>query len=207
MISKSEIGGVILAGGRASRMDFRDKALQPLHGKPLLDYVIRKAAPQVGQLVLSVNHNIERYQAFALPIVSDHEGSYAGPLLGILSAMHWFQSNKASEDIRHLACFPADVPEFPVDVVSQLAQKLTKESAAVAYITHQGQIQPLFSLWHLDLREKVEAALAAGLNGPKLLFGSLNAVAVSCDDNSPGTFCNINSVEDLEAAASLLNCK
>lgn len=188
-------------------MDFRDKALQPLHGKPLLEYVIGKATPQVGQLILSVNHNIERYQAFALPIVSDHDRSYAGPLLGILSAMRWFQSEQAGEGVSHLACFPADVPEFPADVVSKLARQLTKESAAVAYITHRDQIQPLFSLWHLDLREKVEEALAAGLNGPKLLFGSLNTVAVSCDDSSPGTFCNINSVEDLEGAKSLINCK
>lgn len=203
MISRSKIGGVILAGGRASRMDFRDKALQPLHGKPLLEYVISKAMPQVGQLVLSVNHNIEHYQAFALPIVSDNDRSYAGPLLGILSAMQWFKSRQAGEGIHHLACFPADVPRFPTGVVSQLTQELTKKSAAVAYITHQDQIQPLFSLWHLDLIGKIEEALAAGLNGPKLLFDSLDAVAVNCDDNAPGTFCNINTAEDLAAAALL----
>ncbi|PCI73699.1 MAG: molybdenum cofactor guanylyltransferase [SAR86 cluster bacterium] len=204
MISKSEIGGVILAGGKASRMDFRDKALVPLHGKPLLDYVVSKAAAQVKKLVLSVNHNIERYQVFELPIVSDRDASYAGPLLGILSAMHWFRNAQANKGIHYLACFPGDVPEFPHDVVGQLAQELNKQSAAVAYVYHRDQIQPLFSLWHLDLIEQIEAAVAAGLYGPKLLFGSLKAVAVNCDDNSPGTFCNINSAEDLNAAAALI---
>lgn len=207
MISKSDIGGVILAGGKASRMSFRDKALAPLNGKPLLEYVIGKATPQVRQLALSVNHNIERYQAFELPIVSDRDASYAGPLLGILSAMHWFKDTQDYKGIRYLACFPGDVPEFPRDVVSQLTQELSSESATVAYITHQDQIQPLFSIWHLDLIGQIEEAIVAGLYGPKLLFDSLNAVAVNCDDISPGTFCNINSIEDLNAAALLIGHK
>ena len=207
MISRSEIGGVILAGGKASRMCFRDKSLESLHAKPLLEYVMAKAAPQVERLVLSVNHNIERYQAFGLPIVSDRSASYGGPLLGILSAMHWFQDSQADKGIHYLACFPGDVPEFPQDVISQLALDLNKESAAVAHIHHQDQIQPLFSLWRLDLIEQIEKAVAAGLFGPKLLFGSLKSVAVNCDDNSPGTFCNINSAEDLKAAALLIGRK
>lgn len=204
MISKSEIGGVILAGGKASRMDFRDKALEPLYGKPLLEYVKATAAPQVNQLVLSVNHNIQRYQAFGLPIISDHDASYGGPLLGILSAMHWFRGPQPNKEIRYLACFPGDVPEFPNDVVSRLAQQLTSESAVVAYICHQGQIQPLFSLWHLELVLQIEDAIAAGLVGPKLVFGSLNAIAVNYDDTTPASFCNINTAEDLHAAAQLL---
>ena len=207
MINKSEIGGVILAGGKASRMDFRDKALEPLHGKPLLEYVVARAKDQVEALVLSVNHNIERYQAFELPIVRDRDTSYAGPLLGILTAMHWFQSAQAGKGIRYLACFPGDVPEFPRDVVSQLAQELDRGSASVAYIYHRDQIQPLFSLWRLDVIEQMEEAVAAGLYGPKLLFGSLKAVAVSSDDKSPGAFCNINSAEDLHTVALLIDGK
>ena len=204
MISKSEIGGVILAGGKAQRMGFRDKALEPLHTRPLLEYVITKSAPQVEQLILSVNHNIQLYQAFELPIVSDRTASYGGPLLGILSAMHWFQGAQTDKGIRYLACFPGDAPEFPEDVVSLLALELDKKSAAVSYICHSDQIQPLFSLWRLDLIEKIEEAVADGFFGPKLLFGSLNAVAVNCNDNSPGAFCNINSSEDLDAAALLI---
>ena len=194
-----------MAGGKASRMDFRDKALETLHGKPLLEYVVSKAATQVEHLVLSVNHNIERYQAFGLPIVPDRDTSYAGPLLGILSAMHWFQSAQTDKGIRYLACFPGDAPEFPEDVVNLLALELDKKSAAVSYIYHRDQIQPLFSLWRLDLIGKIEEAVADGFFGPKLLFGSLNAVAVNCDDNSPGAFCNINSSEDLDAAALLIS--
>ena len=207
MISKSDIGGVIVAGGKASRMGFRDKALVPMHGRPLLEYIASNAENQVENLVLNVNHNIECYKTFGLPIVPDRDASYSGPLLGILSAMHWFQSVRADKGISYLACFPGDVPEFPQDVVSQLAKNLSKESTAVAYIRHQDQIQPLFSLWRLGLIQQIEEAVAAGSYGPKLLFGSLKAVAVNCDDNSPGIFCNINSEEDLNAAALLIDRK
>ena len=188
-------------------MGFRDKALEPLHTRPLLEYVIGNAAPQVEHLILSVNHNIERYQAFELPIVSDRNASYGGPLLGILSAMHWFQDAQADKGVRYVACFPGDVPKFPKDVVSQLKLELDKKSAAVTYIYHKNQIQPLFSLWRLNLIKQIEEAVAGGLFGPKLLFDSLKAVAVNCADNSPGAFCNINSTEDLNAAALLISRK
>ena len=204
MIDKSAIGGVILAGGKASRMNFRDKALQHLHGRPLLAYVIAKASPQVAQLVLSLNHNVELYQPFALPIVGDRDRSYGGPLLGILSAMHWFREGMPDSGIHYLACFPADVPQFPGDIVCQLADELDRESADVAYVYHQGQIQPLFSVWKLALLERVEKAVDTGLVGPKQLFASLRAVALDCKDNSPGSFNNINRAEDLVAVAKVI---
>lgn len=207
MISKTKIGGVILAGGKASRMNFRDKPLEPLLGKPLLNYVIAKAQPQVQGLALSVNHNIEPYQEFGLPIVRDHNRSYGGPLLGILSAMRWYRTEQPDNFISHLACFPADVPDFPSDVVSQLTSHLGEEASAVAYIHHQNQIQPLFSVWHLDLLERVEAAVAAGMYGPKLLFGSIQSVAVYCKASSPAAFCNINRMEDLKTVAQLMREK
>ena len=207
MISKCDIGGVILAGGKASRMGFRNKALARMHGRSLLEYVASNAENQVEQLILNVNHNIEHYEKFGLPIVPDCDVSYHGPLLGILSAMHWFQKEQADKTISHLACFPGDVPKFPQDVVSQLAQKLSKESTAVAYIRHQGQIQSLFSLWHIGVIQQIEEAVNVGLYGPKLLFGSLQAVAVNCNDDSPGIFYNINSEEDLNAAALLIDRK
>jgi molybdenum cofactor guanylyltransferase len=201
MIDKTRIGGVILAGGRASRMGFRDKALQPLHERPLLDHVITLAAPQVAQLILSLNHNIERYQAFGLPVVCDREPGYTGPLLGIVSAMRWFQ---CSSGITHLACFPGDVPLFPDNIVQNLAVEMDRHTSAVAYACHEGQIQPLFSLWHLSLADPIDQALAAGLSGPKQLFESIDAIAVQFTTKTPGAFWNINSAEDLETAKGLI---
>ena len=60
------------------------------------------------------------YQKFGLPIVTDHVQNYAGPLLGIFSAMRWFLESEQHRDIKYLACFAADVPEFPGHVVPSI---------------------------------------------------------------------------------------
>ena len=195
---------MLLAGGKASRMDFCDKALQPLHGEPLLAHCIRRARPQVRRLILSVNHNAELYQPFELPIVADQDASYHGPLLGIYSAMRWFLQEQEDPGLKYLACFAADVPEFPADIVSELAHSLGETSGRVAYVVHRGQIQPLFSLWHLDLANTLCGAIESGLYGPKLLFESLNAIAVVNKSSAPGAFFNINRDEDLSAASRLI---
>ncbi len=205
MIKQSEIGGVLLAGGKASRMDFRDKALQPLHGEPLLAHCIRRADPQVKRLILSVNHNAERYHPFGLPIVADEDTSYRGPLLGIYSAMRWFLQEQEDAAIQYLACFAADVPAFPADVIRDLARALSESNGSVAYVVHRGQVQPLFSLWHLSLVGNLRSAIDSGLYGPKLLFKSLKAVAVENGSAEPGAFFNVNRNEDLATASRLIS--
>jgi len=203
-IEKSQIGGVILAGGRASRMNYRDKALQPLHGVPLLAHVIDRAGPQVEQLVLSVNHNAENYTQFALPIVGDQTRDYAGPLLGIYSAMRWFAEQQQGERIEYLACFAADVPRFPRQVVALLSAALVGAAAEVSYVQHRGQIQPLFSLWRLSVLERIGSAIESGIVGPKLLFGDLHSVVVCDEDETPGYYFNINSKAELATASALI---
>jgi len=50
MIARADITGVILAGGRGSRMGGVDKGLQLLHGRPMIAHVLARLAPQVDAL-------------------------------------------------------------------------------------------------------------------------------------------------------------
>lgn len=185
-------------------MDFCDKALQLLHGEPLLKYGISLARPQVESLIISANHSTELYQSFGLPVVADQHASYSGPLLGIYSAMHWFLHEQANPDIQYLACFAADVPVFPADLIQNLAAALSSSTSGVAYTVHNEQIQPLFSLWRLSLADTLLDAIGSGLYGPKLLFQSLEAVAVTHTNDAPGAFFNINSHAELAVASRLI---
>ena len=56
------ITGVVLAGGRATRMGGVDKGLQLLNGRPLWRHVADSLEPQVGRLVISANRNLEYWQ-------------------------------------------------------------------------------------------------------------------------------------------------
>src|SRR5690606_41309939 len=82
-----DIVGVILAGGLSSRMQYRDKALLPLGGKPLIAHIIENAQTQTGRLLLNVNRAPERYASFGLPVLGDDRGEGAGPIAGLAAAM------------------------------------------------------------------------------------------------------------------------
>ena len=198
MIDRQEIAGVILAGGKGSRMGYQDKALLKFRHKPLIEHVIATASEQVDSLVLSVNRNQQLYEYLDLPIVADLENQYSGPLVGIHRAMAYLREE--SPNHKYLACFPADAPIFPQDLVIQLAEALEKDGTFFSCCRHHKQIQPLFSLWSLDAESSVKLALDSGIYGPKLLLPVINSSVVEISDQSSGSFFNINTVESLEEA-------
>lgn len=204
MLQKNTIAGVILAGGKASRMMFRDKPLLQLSGKSLIDHVVERAAPQVGQLLVSVNRNIQGYAYLQRPIVSDTGEPYRGPLVGIYSAMRWLDEPGRRGRYSHIACFPGDVPWFPGNVVNRLALALVEAGADLALCKTGGQLQPLFSLWSLSTLPILEDAIAKGLCGPKLILTKLETVEVQFGNNSQLDFKNINTPSDLSALENQL---
>ena len=78
----AKITGVILAGGLGRRMGNVDKGLQPLRGKPMVAWVIERFAPQVDEVLINANQNLERYGAFGYRVIPDEIAGYAGPLAG-----------------------------------------------------------------------------------------------------------------------------
>ena len=89
------ITGVVLAGGRATRMGGIDKGLQALNGRPLWRHVAEALAPQVDELVISANRHLEQWRASGYPVFRDIQEGYQGPLAGMLAVMQqvaspWF---------------------------------------------------------------------------------------------------------------------
>ena len=207
MIEKKQIVGVILAGGKASRMNFQDKALLPLGAKPLIEHVIGNACSQVGRLVISVNRNPEKFHYLGLPLLPDHDQAFAGPLLGICSAMRWMIAEGADVNRNYLACFPADVPWFPDTLIHDLAHAINGSDFKVAWSEYNGQVEPLFSLWSLESLPRIEQAIDRGLFGPKLLMPELANVLVSFQPSDYGYFLNINSEDALRTAQEMLEAQ
>ena len=73
------VSGIILAGGLGRRMGGVDKGLQLLHGKPMIEHVLERLRPQVGEIVINANQNLERYAAFGHRVVSDRIGGFDRP--------------------------------------------------------------------------------------------------------------------------------
>ena len=119
--------GVILAGGLSRRMGGGDKCLHPLAGRPMLDHVIDRFAPQVSRLALNANGDPARFAAWPLPVIPDIIKGHAGPLAGVLTAMAW--AKQSSPSVQWVATVAADTPFLPADLVSSLMSAANKESS------------------------------------------------------------------------------
>ncbi|CAN5740725.1 molybdenum cofactor guanylyltransferase MobA [soil metagenome] len=204
MSGARDVAGVILAGGRASRMGGLDKALLPLAGRPMLGHVIARLAPQVGALVLNANRPAEDYAAFGLDIVPDSIAGHAGPLAGILAGMDW----AAARGFPLVASAAADPPFFPATLVADLRAAMEREAMPLAMaITPDPERglsrHPTFGLWSVALRGELRGALAAG---ERKIIGWTEprgcARAIFPDDSFP--FFNVNTPGDLVRAHELL---
>ena len=124
-IDPAQITGVVLAGGRGSRMGGLDKGMQLYGGLPLAQHSLRRLQAQVGTVLLNANRNLDQYRAFGAPVVTDTIADFAGPLAGFIAAMENCHTP-------YLVTVPCDTPQFPVDLVARLAQALARESADIA---------------------------------------------------------------------------
>lgn len=109
MSFRQSITGVILAGGRGSRMGGQDKGLVPLLSKPLYQYILARLSPQVGQVIINANRNQARYRESQLTVISDLNSDFSGPLAGMQAALHYAKTE-------WLLFVPCDVPDFPLNL-------------------------------------------------------------------------------------------
>jgi molybdopterin-guanine dinucleotide biosynthesis protein A len=205
MTEEQPIAGVLLAGGRASRMGGGDKCLLALGGTPLLAHAIARLSPQVEALVLSANGDAERFAAFGLKVVADGVPGHAGPLAGVLAGMEWARAHMP--DARAIVTAATDTPFFPLDLAARLAAATEGEVLGVAR-SGTGE-HYAFGLWPLALAPDLRRALAEGRRKAAEFVHAHRAVAVDFAPQEMGgtrvdPFFNINMPADLTRAEALL---
>ena len=184
------VTGIVLAGGLGRRMGGVDKGLQELRGRPMVQWVLERFAPQVGDVVINANQNRERYAAFGHPVISDDIGGFAGPLAGLHAGL-----KAATHEL--VATVPCDSPFLPHDLVRRLEDQLKEHDLAVAKTGEQAH--PVFVLTRKSIRENLERFLASGGRKIDAWYASLRVVEVSFDDEAEA-FRNINTREELKGA-------
>jgi molybdopterin-guanine dinucleotide biosynthesis protein A len=181
------ITGIVLAGGQGRRMGGVDKGLQLLSGKPMIEQVIARLAPQVDDIVINANQNREAYAAFGHPVVPDAIEGYAGPLAGLHAGLQ-----AAAQPL--VVTAPCDSPFLPEDLVARLAAALGENDLAVAKTG--AQAHPVFALVRRTLFGHLAAYLAGGGRKIDAWYASLKVVEVAFDDEADA-FSNINTREEL----------
>ncbi|MCP5174363.1 MAG: molybdenum cofactor guanylyltransferase [Moraxellaceae bacterium] len=171
---------LVLAGGRATRMNGNDKGLVLWQGQTLISHVL-KNLPQ-NDVVISCNRNLDVYAHYGR-VVSDNTPNFAGPLAGIAAALPLCQHDWVVVS----AC---DMPCLPVDVALTLWQQIDDNLIAVA---HDGEhLQPLLMLVHKSLAQDIEQQVAQGFSSVyKWLMRHPHQV-VNFDDKE--MFLNVNSL-------------
>jgi molybdopterin-guanine dinucleotide biosynthesis protein A len=195
--------GIILAGGRATRMGGGDKCLRPLGGRRILDYVIERVSMQCAPLALNANGDPARFAALGLPVLPDSVAGHPGPLAGVLAGMDW----AAAQGAAHLVTVAADTPFFPADLVARLWQARGGSGLALAATrddTGRLQRHPTFGLWPVALRDDLRAALQGGLRKIVLWTDQHGAGTAEFEAEPFDPFFNINTPEDIAEAERLV---
>ncbi|HEY5896191.1 MAG TPA: molybdenum cofactor guanylyltransferase MobA [Burkholderiales bacterium] len=182
------MSGIVLAGGLGRRMGNLDKGLQLLHGKPMVQHVLERLAPQVDEILINANQNLDRYGALGYRVVSDEVGGFAGPLAGLHAGLKFVREPL-------VVTVPCDSPFLPMDLVARLRRHLGDDKD-VAIAKTGDQVHPVFALVRRSLAGSLEAYLAGGDRKVDRWFAALKMVEVSFDDEADA-FRNINTLEEL----------
>ncbi|WP_420996395.1 molybdenum cofactor guanylyltransferase MobA [Cupriavidus sp. 30B13] len=203
MIPRDDITGLILAGGRGSRMGGTDKGLQPLRGAPMALHTLRRLAPQTGSVLISANRNLAAYAAFGMPVVTDPASDpasepapeFAGPLAGMLAGLRQCRTG-------WLLTAPCDSPFLPADLAARLAAAVEAQGAEMAIpvtvdAAGRRQTQPVFCLMPAAALDSLAAYLAGGRRKIETWAASHRLAEVLFED--AGAFANINTLDELRA--------
>jgi len=188
-VNRQDITGVVLAGGRATRWDGRDKGLIQVSGRPMISHVLDALAPQVERIIINANRNLDEYRAFGLPVVTDASRDFLGPLAGIASGM-------AAARTEWVAITPCDSPLLAADCVGRLVSACEDDERTDIAVAHDGdRIQPVFALIRRALLDDLDAFLESGGRKIDRWYGQQRMQLVDFSDN-PDNFLNINRRED-----------
>ena len=192
-MTADRVTGLILAGGRGSRMGGTDKGLQPLRGMPMAMHVLWRLAPQVIDVVINANRNLGAYEGFGRTVVPDASADFQGPLAGMLAGLPYCETD-------WMMVVPCDVPHLPTDLVARLLAAAEAVDAPIAMpvtVDPDGQRQthPVFLLLRGDLYDSLSVFMQNGGRKIDAWTGSIGAIEVPFDD--PAAFFNANTLAEL----------
>jgi len=203
MIQPHEITGLVLAGGRGSRMGGADKGLQNFNGTPLALHTLLRLQMQEGGLVgdqmINANRNLAAYEAFGVPVWPDTLDDYAGPLAGFMTGLERCETP-------YMLTVPCDTPLYPLDLAVRLAKAFENDDTEIAMAAareEDGQLraQPVFCLLKLDLLESLSAFIQGGGRKIDRWTAEHRTVVVPFDQpaDDPKAFFNANTLAELHA--------
>ncbi len=186
---QTKVLGVVLAGGLARRMGGQDKGLLLYRQRPMIDYALDAIRPLVDRLVINANRNQDRYRQWGLPVLADQDGSFAGPLAGILTAMRFAPHET-------LLVMPCDSPLITTRHLRRLLTTLEARQADICVAFDGRRLHPVFLALRSGLEDSLAAFLASGQRKIDVWLAQHHTVRADYHDQ-PDIFMNINTMDEL----------
>jgi molybdopterin-guanine dinucleotide biosynthesis protein A len=194
--------GLVLAGGRASRMGGGDKTLLKVGSATILERVLARIRPHCTSIVLNANGDPSRFAAYGLPVVADEVPDFAGPLAGILAGLEW--AAREHPKIEWIASAPGDCPFLPHDLIPRLHEARMAEGRILACARSGEWRHPVVALWPVALRTDLRRALFdEDLHKIELFTGRYGIAVAEWPDRPVDPFMNVNTPADLAVAADI----
>lgn len=202
-LSPQDITGLILAGGRGSRMGGVDKGLQNFNGIPLALHTLMRLGPQVESVMVNANRNLSAYESFGAAVWPDASADFAGPLSGFLVGLE-------RAETPYVLTVPCDTPRLPLDLAQRLADALVSADADIAMAAApetqadgrtEIRTQPVFCLLKIELSESLVKFTHAGGRKIDAWTAQHKTVVVPFDapTDDPLAFANVNTLTELQA--------
>lgn len=191
--------GVILSGGRNTRMGGKPKAFLKIGGEPILDRLYRTMKACFEHLLL-VTNNAEAYLGWDVAIVAD-----LIPVRSSLTGIHAGLFHAPTEHVFVTAC---DMPFVKPEVVGCLLNAVKPAWDVVIPVTRQGH-QPLCAIYSKRCLRPIERQLQAGdprivTFFPKVRVKEVPESAITAVDPQLESFFNINTPEELKKARKMM---
>lgn len=184
----AQMTGIVLAGGRNSRMGGEHKALLQWREQPFIAHIVARLHDQVGAVAINSNRP-DLFEAQQLPVIEDPFAEQRGPLAGMLAGLRASQTPM-------VLFVPCDNPRISTQLAARLAAALRTADAEIAYATTRGGDHYLYALMHAQLADSIERYLRAGSSAVRSWYAQHRCCRVDFDDQAE-SFLNINSAADL----------
>ncbi|MCF7569092.1 molybdenum cofactor guanylyltransferase [Sabulilitoribacter arenilitoris] len=186
MIEKKSVTGIILAGGKSSRMG-SDKGFLMLNNKPFIQYSIDALTPLVSEIIII--SDASEYDDLGLKRITDITKD-AGPISGIYSGL---EASKTELNLV-LSC---DIPLITSEVLQKLINAIDDESEIIQAESND-KTMPLIALYKKPVKDRFKNFLEQDERRLRVAIKSCNYKNVVLDEAYQNATLNVNTKEEFK---------
>ena len=201
-MSENNIIAAILAGGKSRRFGV-DKSTTKLGDKTLIEHTISKIEKKFSEILIISNNQEIKVDKKNVFVLKDCIQGQLGPLVGVLSAMKWVETNNKKYD--WVATFPCDTPFFDISMIDEV-KRISKKNNKKLYFLKSGEKRHnIFGLWPIQLKDILEKDINNNYRKVEEWADKIGLETININHQKFDSFLNINTKEDLEEAKKNLD--